>query len=58
MKKKTLVLDLDETLVHSTFQPAPVVDILVPVQIDDKISPVYVAVRPGVEQFLRELEPL
>jgi RNA polymerase II subunit A small phosphatase-like protein len=52
------VLDLDETLVHSTFQPSPKVDIQVPVQIDDKITHVYVAVRPGVQQFLIEMEKI
>lgn len=30
-KKKTLVLDLDETLVHSCFQPVDNVDIVLPV---------------------------
>jgi len=29
--KKTLVLDLDETLVHSAFQPVENVDIVLPV---------------------------
>lgn len=29
--KKTLVLDLDETLVHSSFQPVDRVDIVLPV---------------------------
>ena len=29
--KKTLVLDLDETLVHSSFQPVENVDIVLPV---------------------------
>ena len=29
--KKTLVLDLDETLVHSSFQPVDNVDIVIPV---------------------------
>jgi len=29
--KKTLILDLDETLVHSSFQPDKSVDIVVPV---------------------------
>ena len=31
-KKKTLVLDLDETLVHSAFQPVENVDIVLPVK--------------------------
>jgi len=38
--KKTLVLDLDETLVHSSFSPVSYVDWIIPVQIDDKICPV------------------
>jgi len=29
--KKTLILDLDETLVHSTFQPTDLVDLVIPV---------------------------
>jgi len=29
--KKTLILDLDETLVHSSFQPVDNVDIVLPV---------------------------
>lgn len=29
--KKTLILDLDETLVHSSFQPVDSVDIVLPV---------------------------
>jgi hypothetical protein len=32
--KKTLVLDLDETLVHSSFQPVDDVDLVLPVEID------------------------
>lgn len=31
--KKTLVLDLDETLVHSSFQPVDKVNIVLPVKI-------------------------
>jgi len=53
--KKTLVLDLDETLVHSSFTPIKHVDWIIPVQIDDKINPVYVSKRPGVEYFLSEM---
>lgn len=32
--KKTLVLDLDETLVHSSFQPVDECDLVLPVEID------------------------
>jgi vacuolar-type H+-ATPase subunit E/Vma4 len=32
--KKTLALDLDETLVHSSFQPVEEADLVLPVEID------------------------
>jgi len=35
--KKTLVLDLDETLVHSSFQPLAVYDLLLPVEIEGQV---------------------
>jgi len=51
--KKTLVLDLDETLVHSSFKPIPNADFIIPVEIDNQVHQVYVVKRPGVDQFLR-----
>jgi len=51
--KKTLVLDLDETLVHSAFQPVDNVDLVLPVEIEGVIYYVYVLKRPGVEDFLQ-----
>ena len=45
--KKTLILDLDETLVHSSFKPVPNPDIVLPVEIEGKVCNVYVVVRPG-----------
>jgi RNA polymerase II subunit A small phosphatase-like protein len=53
--KKTLVLDLDETLVHSSFKPPESPDIVLPVEIEGKICYVYVLVRPGAISFLEEL---
>jgi len=53
--KKTLVLDLDETLVHSSFQPIDNADFIVPVQIEDTLHQVYVLKRPGVDQFLKRM---
>ncbi|EFJ08670.1 hypothetical protein SELMODRAFT_131302 [Selaginella moellendorffii] len=50
--KVTLVLDLDETLVHSSFVPIPRYDFTIRVDIDNKLQTVYVVKRPGVEQFL------
>lgn len=35
--RKTLVLDLDETLVHSSFKPVPNPDYVIPVEIDGKV---------------------
>ena len=49
---QTLVLDLDETLVHSSFKPVPNPDYVIPVEIDGKITDVYVLKRPWVDHFL------
>ena len=35
--KKTLVLDLDETLVHSSFKPIDSPDIVLPVEIEGSV---------------------
>jgi len=53
--KKTLVLDLDETLVHSSFKPIPNADFIIPVEIDNQIHQVYVLKRPYVDQFLKTM---
>ena len=53
--KKTLILDLDETLVHSSFKPPENPDIVLPVEIEGNINHVYVLVRPGTIEFLEEL---
>eukprot|EP01066_Platyproteum_vivax_P009334 Platyproteum_vivax@DN4099_c0_g1_i1.p1 len=52
--KRTLVLDLDETLVHSSFRPVPEASIIVTVEIEGKFHDIYVLKRPGVEKFLSE----
>mmetsp|Transcript_33529 Transcript_33529/g.76556 ORF Transcript_33529/g.76556 Transcript_33529/m.76556 type:complete len:470 (-) Transcript_33529:275-1684(-) len=53
--KKCLVLDLDETLVHSSFRAVPGADFVLPVQIEDVVHFVYVTKRPNVDQFLIEM---
>jgi len=53
--KKCLVLDLDETLVHSSFKPVPDADFIVPVEIDSVVYKVYVLKRPFVDEFMREV---
>lgn len=42
LHKKTLVLDLDETLVHSSFKPVPNADYIIPVEIDNKVRVILV----------------
>ncbi|KAF4027413.1 NLI interacting factor-like phosphatase domain-containing protein [Phytophthora infestans] len=53
--KKCLVLDLDETLVHSSFRPTSNPDLIIPVNIDGTIHQVYVCRRPGCEEILIEM---
>lgn len=52
--KKTLVLDLDETLVHSSFKQIAKSDFIVPIELDNVIHNVYVLKRPYAEEFLIE----
>jgi RNA polymerase II subunit A small phosphatase-like protein len=47
-----LVLDLDETLVHSSFKAPLKPDIILPVEIEGTVCNVFVMVRPGTEFFL------
>jgi len=56
--KKTLVLDLDETLVHSSFKPVPNADFIVPVEIEDQVHQVYVLKRPHVDSFMKRMGDL
>jgi len=53
--KKTLALDLDETLVHSSFKTPKKPDIILPVDIEGRICNVYVLVRPNCVKFLTEM---
>ncbi|KAL1914827.1 uncharacterized protein VTP21DRAFT_7919 [Calcarisporiella thermophila] len=56
--RKCLVLDLDETLVHSSFKKTADADFVVPVEIDNQVHSVYVLKRPGVDEFLRRMGEL
>lgn len=53
--KKCLVLDLDETLVHSSLVEEPLAHMVIPVHIDNGIKDVYVIKRPGVDDFLKRM---
>ena len=54
-RKPCLVLDLDETLVHSSFKPVPNPDFVIPVEIDGTVTDVYVLKRPWVDYFMEEV---
>ena len=51
---KTLVLDLDETLVHSSFDDDDY-DIEYTFKVNDKDFTVYTKLRPGLSTFINEL---
>eukprot|EP00456_Euglypha_rotunda_P038572 TRINITY_DN2964_c0_g1_i2.p1 TRINITY_DN2964_c0_g1~~TRINITY_DN2964_c0_g1_i2.p1 ORF type:complete len:240 (-),score=32.03 TRINITY_DN2964_c0_g1_i2:16-735(-) len=53
--QKTLVLDLDETLVHSSFRPVPSPDFVISIDLDGVTHRVYVQKRPGVDEFLEQV---
>lgn len=53
--KKTLVLDLDETLVHSSFHYVNHADLKITVDFNEETIDIYVMKRPGVEEFLRKM---
>lgn len=56
-EKICLLLDLDETLIHSSFTPVENPDLLVPLIFDNEPTrDIYVCKRPGVDQFLKGLE--
>ena len=58
LNKKTLVLDLDETLVHSSFTPFDKSDIILKVDFEEDIYNIHVLVRPYVEKFIEEVSKL
>jgi RNA polymerase II subunit A small phosphatase-like protein len=52
---KTLVLDLDETLVHSSFKPISDADFTIDIELEGMIHTVYVRKRPGVDEFMADV---
>ncbi|KAL2270934.1 hypothetical protein VTJ83DRAFT_305 [Remersonia thermophila] len=56
--RKCLVLDLDETLVHSSFKILHQADFTIPVEIEGNYHNVYVIKRPGVDQFMKRVGEL
>ena len=58
INKKTLILDLDETLVHSSFVPFEKSDIVLEVEFEFVIYNIYVLIRPGAIEFIRKVAKL
>lgn len=56
--KKTLILDLDETLVHSSPTPFPKNDLVLEVDFDGILYNIYVLIRPGAEAFIKRMSKL
>ncbi|XP_036110464.1 carboxy-terminal domain RNA polymerase II polypeptide A small phosphatase 1 isoform X1 [Molossus molossus] len=56
--KICVVIDLDETLVHSSFKPVNNADFIIPVEIDGVVHQVYVLKRPYVDEFLQRMGEL
>lgn len=57
-QKKTLILDVDETLVHSSYQPTSHFDIHLALRVNGAICNVYVAIRPFIREFFEAISPL
>ncbi|KJP90105.1 hypothetical protein AK88_00274 [Plasmodium fragile] len=53
--RKTIVLDLDETLVHSTLRDERYNSFRIPIEMGDARCVIYVNKRPGVEHFFKEI---
>ena len=57
--KKTLVLDLDETLVHSQFVPFSIKsDLILKIELENQLHDIHVLIRPGVQKFLEKMGKL
>lgn len=56
--RRCVVVDLDETLVHSSFKPVDKPDFIVDVEIDGIVHQVYVLKRPFADEFLIRLGQL
>ena len=58
-QKKTLVLDLDETLVHSQFGAFNIPsDVVINIEIENELHEIHVLIRPGVKEFLEKMSKL
>ena len=58
VNKKTLILDLDETLVHSSFVPFENNDIVLNVEFEGMLYNIYVLIRPWAIDFIKKVAKL
>jgi TFIIF-interacting CTD phosphatase-like protein len=49
------VVDLDETLVHSSFEMTHNPDIVIPIVVENNTFPIFVLVRPGCKYFIEKM---
>ena len=56
--KVCLVLDMDQTLVHTSWSPVWEPDMILPIETEDSTETAYVKKRPFVDEFLRFCSPL
>lgn len=54
-KRLSLVLDLDETLVHCSLEPLPNPDLVFQVPLNGNLYTIFVLKRPYMEEFLQEV---
>lgn len=57
-QSKILVLDLDETLIHSSLQKPEYYDEDVPIRFENATFSVYVQKRPGLDEFLNSVSQI
>jgi Dullard-like phosphatase family protein len=57
-QRNCLVLDLDETLVHASFEAVPNADFVIPIEMAGVVQDVYVLKRPHVDEFLARVSVL
>lgn len=50
-----MLLDVDETLVHSSFTPCAKSEIVLPIDIEGRSCNIFVNVRPGCKHFIKEV---
>jgi RNA polymerase II subunit A small phosphatase-like protein len=57
-RKKTLILDLDETLIHTFFEKRTDSDIQLDIEIEGEVYRIYIFLRPGVVSFLSRMSKI